>query len=55
MKKYEFLGKKDTIYNFPSIKIYGVTTENITDEIAQKLFEAKSPYVKLTKEVKKAE
>ena len=50
MKKFEFLGKAGKIYNFPSLKIFGVTTENITDATAQKLFEAKSPFVK---EVKK--
>lgn len=52
MKKFEFTGKQGKIYNFPSLRIYGVTAENITDATAQKLFEAKSQFVKEVKKEK---
>jgi hypothetical protein len=50
MKKFIFLGVKGKEYNFPNLKIYGLTTENITEAIAAKLYEAKSPLVKLAKD-----
>ena len=50
MKKFIFLGVKGKEYNFPNLKIYGLTTENITEAIAAKVYEAKSPLVKLAKD-----
>ena len=52
MKKFVFLGVKGKEYNFPKLGIYGLTVETVTDAIAQKLYEAKSPFVKLAKEDK---
>lgn len=50
MKKFIFSGDPKKIYNFPSIGIYGLTVENATDAICEKLYERKNPLVKLAKE-----
>lgn len=52
MKKFNHSLVKGKEYNFPKLGIYGLTAETITDAIAAKLFEAKSPFVTLVKEAK---
>lgn len=52
-KKYQFLGKPGTIYNFPAARIFGVTTENFNDTIAQQLIAAGKK--DLVKEIKTKE
>lgn len=52
--KYQFLGKPNLIYNFPAIKIYGVTVETFNDFIGEALIKAgKTDLVKLAKADKK--
>lgn len=52
MKKFNHSLVKGKEYNFPKLSIYGLTAETITDAIAQKLYDAKSPFVTLAKEPK---
>lgn len=52
MKKFSHSLVKGKEYNFPKLGIYGLTSETITDAIAQKLYDVKSPFVKLAKEDK---
>lgn len=52
--KYQFLGNKDKVYNFPALRLFGVTAETFTDAVGEILFKAgKTDLVKLAKADKK--
>lgn len=48
--KYQFTGKENTEYNFPSLKIFGLKAENFTDAIGDVL--VKNGKGELVKEIK---
>lgn len=48
--KYQFTGKANKEYNFPKLKVFGLTTETFTDAIGEKLFT--NGFKDLVKEVK---
>lgn len=52
--KYQFLGKPNKIYNFPALRIFGLTVENFNDAIGEALIKGgKTDLVKLAKADKK--